>query len=473
MIHTLGHIHNLEMFIVARNSVYTPSSFTNQHDLLNGLLSTLSFIQNGSYINPVQTDNAVPIIEAIKLLPGTTGILLCLILSIIASTSSEYMRRSFFNLFWYAHQILALLFFILFSAHGVQGVIRRQTNLDQNDPQKCYQIYSDWYQGSRTCDIPQFEGSMATSWAWVILSVLIYIAERFIRLVRGLKRFKILHFKIHPSNVVELQLENTDARYKINYRPGQYVYLNVNKIAALEWHPFTITTAPSDPYLSVHVRCAGDWTNKLQKQLVDKRDDESSIIKYVGVDGPYGTCADDILKYEQVILIGAGIGVTPYASILKDIGHRLSVAGVRSALKLRKVYFFWICSTIDSFEWFGELLQHLEINLREPNASSDDSFLEYKIYLTRGWSLKEAKQIAVNHGDSYDLFTGLQQKTNYGRPNFDLFFKELLASRENKSRSLESGVFFCGPPQLSKELHILCNRYSSENVKFVYNKENF
>jgi hypothetical protein len=34
-----------------------------------------------------------------------------------------------------------------------------------------------------------------------------------------------------------------------------------------EWHPFTITSAPEQDYVSVHIRCRGDWTKALQAKL--------------------------------------------------------------------------------------------------------------------------------------------------------------------------------------------------------------
>jgi NADPH oxidase len=34
----------------------------------------------------------------------------------------------------------------------------------------------------------------------------------------------------------------------------------------------------------------------------------------VMVDGPFGSASEDFLKYETVLLVGAGIGVTPFAS---------------------------------------------------------------------------------------------------------------------------------------------------------------
>jgi predicted ferric reductase len=35
-------------------------------------------------------------------------------------------------------------------------------------------------------------------------------------------------------------------------------------VAAQEWHPFTITSAPEQDFVSVHVRIVGDWTGELK-----------------------------------------------------------------------------------------------------------------------------------------------------------------------------------------------------------------
>jgi len=37
------------------------------------------------------------------------------------------------------------------------------------------------------------------------------------------------------------------------------------------------------------------------------------------IDGPYGSAAQDHVKYDILVLIGLGIGATPFISILKDV----------------------------------------------------------------------------------------------------------------------------------------------------------
>lgn len=75
--------------------------------------------------------------------------------------------------------------------------------------------------------------------------------------------FPSLCFKIQivmrPSKVLELQLQKNGFKMEV----GQYVFLNCPAISQLEWHPFTMTSAPEEDFFSVHIRSAGDWTDKL------------------------------------------------------------------------------------------------------------------------------------------------------------------------------------------------------------------
>lgn len=42
----------------------------------------------------------------------------------------------------------------------------------------------------------------------------------------------------------------------------------------------------------------------------------------MAIDGPFGTASEDVFRYEVVMLVGAGIGVTPFASILKSVWYK-------------------------------------------------------------------------------------------------------------------------------------------------------
>ena len=138
-----------------------------------------------------------------------------------------------------------------------------------------------------------------------------------------------------------------------------------------QYHPFTLTSAPEEDYISVHIRMVGNFTKAFGKALgcspekggKGEKDGGSEvalrqILPRVYIDGPFGSASEDVFKFEIAVLCGAGIGVTPFASILKSIWYRMNYPQGRT--RLRKVYFFWICRDFGSFEWFRSLLLAIE-----------------------------------------------------------------------------------------------------------------
>lgn len=77
----------------------------------------------------------------------------------------------------------------------------------------------------------------------------------------------------------------------------------------------------------------------------------------IRIDGPFGAPAQDVLSNEVAVLIGAGIGVTPFASILKDIWYKQQNHKLGA---LRRVLFVWLNREAENFEWFNALLKNLE-----------------------------------------------------------------------------------------------------------------
>ncbi|KAJ2326019.1 hypothetical protein IWW51_002496, partial [Coemansia sp. RSA 2702] len=117
------------------------------------------------------------------------------------------------------------------------------------------------------CVVLLFVHGSAESFQWYIVGPgSIYVLDRLYRFVRSrTKRPRILAVIQHPSNVIELKIERRGMRFQV----GQYIYLNVPSISALEWHPFTLTSAPEEAELSVHIWVGGDWTRRLVQRFQD------------------------------------------------------------------------------------------------------------------------------------------------------------------------------------------------------------
>lgn len=69
------------------------------------------------------------------------------------------------------------------------------------------------------------------------------------------------------------------------------------------------------------------------------------------------------------------------------------------------------------------------------------------------------------------LFTGLQAKTHFGRPDFEFFFTSLQKAFVNVHRM---GVFSCGPVQMTSNVQRACELLNRKSGPlFVHHYENF
>ncbi|XP_015781033.1 NADPH oxidase 5 [Tetranychus urticae] len=337
-------------------------------------------------------------------------------------------------------------------------------------------------------------------WMWAALPLLLFIFERFIlikRMFGSTGHTYIERGTILPSRVAHLVIKRPQ---NFDFRPGDWVYLQIPCIAKWEWHPFTISSAPEmQDYLWLHIRGVGEWTKRVC-QIIEQHKDvpfgsvqckgnpafvinlKASIPLPVRLDGPYGSPSSHIFNTEHAVLISTGIGVTPFASILQSIMFRYLEARQTcprccyswtdaippSVMKLRKVDFVWINREQSSFEWFVHLLSQLEITQAE--LMEADRFLDMHIYITSAIDNADIRAIGLqlaldlmHSKEERDLITGLKTRTKPGRPRWDEFFDEI--QRKNKGRV---SLFYCGPPPLGKVLHNYSNQYG-----FSFHKEIF
>ena len=56
------------------------------------------------------------------------------------------------------------------------------------------------------------------------------------------------------------------------------------------------------------------------------------------LDGPFGEGHQDWYRFEVSVLVGGGIGVTPFASILKDIAHKGSLNSTFACKQVKHVF---------------------------------------------------------------------------------------------------------------------------------------
>lgn len=174
-------------------------------------------------------DNQVPTMnQVLHLKPVYTGLVMVTILICVLPLAAPSVRKNRFRLFWISHHFL-LLFLGLTMVHGTAMLL----------------------------------GMFPKAPFAIGIPLVLYLATRIARRVLPRHQSVIISAEQKPGNVLAVYM-----RRPVNWRPplaGQYVFLRVPTVSGIEWHPFTLTSAPSDPFVSCHIRAVGPWTTKLMK----------------------------------------------------------------------------------------------------------------------------------------------------------------------------------------------------------------
>ncbi|WCJ36382.1 hypothetical protein M5689_017586 [Euphorbia peplus] len=418
---------------------------------------------------------------------GVTGIVMVILMAIAFTLATPWFRRNKlilpdflkkltgFNAFWYSHHLFIIVYTLLI-VHG----------------QYLY-LTSEWYK--------------KTTWMYLAVPILLYAGERLTRALRSsIKPVSIKKVAIYPGNVLGLHMSKPQG---FRYKSGQYMFVNCAAVSPFEWHPFSITSAPGDDYLSVHIRTLGDWTRQLKtvfSQVCQPPDTgKSGLLRAEGgfqgnhpnfprvlIDGPYGAPAQDYKKYDVVLLVGLGIGATPMISILKDIVNNIRALEEdeepelengtmpktpdaqkrmnKENFKTRRAYFYWVTREQGSFDWFKGVMN-------EVAELDKNHVIELHNYCTSVYEEGDARSALIamlqslHHAkNGVDIVSGTRVMSHFAKPNWRTVYKRIALNHPNS----RVGVFYCGAPGLTKDLRHLALDFSHKtSTKFDFHKENF
>uniref|UniRef100_A0A7S3PPL8 Calmodulin n=1 Tax=Aplanochytrium stocchinoi TaxID=215587 RepID=A0A7S3PPL8_9STRA len=409
---------------------------------------------------------------------GITGLLMLTCFAIAYPGILDWMRkRGHFHIFWGTHQML-IVFSIVVMIHGSQALLGPYTA-----------VY------------------------WILPPFVIYLMNPLQRLILFSKEnpVRVVKRSFLEPNVLGLELE----RNGLDYKAGQYVFLNVPEISLFEWHPFTLTSAPDDANLTVHIRNVGNWTKavhdlylhsdsdlgtKYENSVITATDPEAQaddhyipkerkIVKKLNylpriyIDGPCGAPSQAYERYKVNVFIAAGIGVTPYASILSHILNRVRYHRKTQAapefdsmlssdnelgLPIKKVYLFWATKDEMSIAWFEKLLKDLgELDVSE--------MIEIHHYYTSAHEKGDLRNalIGMAHGIQGQKMQMNRNRyySHYGRPNWASVFSGIKKS----CRMIDSkcGIFATVPPQFRTMVKEEAGKASEHDFRFHFTSENF
>ncbi|RZR72161.1 hypothetical protein BHM03_00010823 [Ensete ventricosum] len=291
---------------------------------------------------------------------GVTGIIMVICMVVAFTLATHWFRRSLvrfpkpfdrltgFNAFWYSHHLFVIVY-VLLIVHG-----------------ECLYLIHKWYDKTVNLSLPR---NLVTEFL-AMLNLVVFL---------------ITFHSYHKH-----------AMYSFCVRR----------------HPFSITSAPGDSYLSVHIRQLGDWTRELKRVFAAACEPP--------VAGKSGLLrADEATKKRCVRRTNEGDAVSEYRPPKPQNGERVDLATlmrasrrVRWALRTANAYFYWVTREQGSFDWFKGVMNEV--------AELDQ---------------RDLKPWRVNRG---------------------------------------TGVFYCGAPVLAQELSKMCYDHNQRGTtRFDFHKEHF
>ncbi|MGR5235058.1 NO-inducible flavohemoprotein [Vibrio rotiferianus] len=145
---------------------------------------------------------------------------------------------------------------------------------------------------------------------------------------RGLREFELVGKQPESENICSFVFKPTDGEMVSKYKPGQYlgIYINSDKFENQEIRQYSLSSAVQENTYRISVKReeGGKVSNFLH--------DELNIGDKVKLAAPAGDFFMDVDAATPVVLVSAGVGLTPTLSMLESLAeHQAPVTWVHAA----------------------------------------------------------------------------------------------------------------------------------------------
>ena len=124
-----------------------------------------------------------------------------------------------------------------------------------------------------------------------------------------------------PGRMWELDIQPGPGTPPLDHAAGQFVWMTEGtRRFPLFDHPFSTADSPLRPGLSLIIKEAGDFTDRVGTLAPGTA---------IGIDGPYGEFSLDHHPGDAVVLLAGGVGIAPIMGILRDLAARRDPRPVR------------------------------------------------------------------------------------------------------------------------------------------------
>ncbi|CAK9685113.1 unnamed protein product [Candida parapsilosis] len=347
-----------------------------------------------------------------------SGIPTLILMGLLCTLSKAWVRKYFYELFLHLHWMMGIAFFGCLIWH-IQFALGAQNYM--------------W-------------GALAF-WA----SQLIYriLVKTCFKPTSMFLRSRTAHLTKLDDDTYEIHIDNVKG-YK--WTPGQHCFLRFKGWRILDSHPFSIsTTTYSGEGMKFIVVPKKGLTRAHFKEL----DHQIELNKQVYIDGPYGGTFRDVTKFDKIVLVASGSGVTatiPFLSYVAQLHQQKSPL----ADNLKCVNFIWVVRHQKDIKWIEDELtkcqevlgNKLQLDIRVCNYLVEMKKLDDKIDTEKSIESDEA--------------AGVKLPITYGKPDVRAILNSLTTSFAKRNIIVCSG---------SNSMQTQVSQTASEFQSLVFNND--
>jgi predicted ferric reductase len=237
-------------------------------------------------------------------------------------------------------------------------------------------------------DVARYPVLTGWMYGWLGLALGSFVYIRFLYRYWGPK-FGYYVWRIERvEDILELTFAPQDQ--KMDFRPGQFVYLVIRKEGITqELHPYSIACGYNlEAMLKLGIKQVGDHTRTLD--LLEVRDP-------VTVYGPYGHLSDAFLQADRdCVFIGGGIGITPFIGMWHVALHseerydqsqvpitiRELHPEILKTWKSPRVSLFYVCRTVEEASFDNDIRNEVILSQFHGFPQLEKRGHHYELYLS-------------------------------------------------------------------------------------------
>ena len=379
---------------IARNNVWGILLKISYNKLLkvHKLISVLCFFSViTKFVTVIIMYNPDFLFQEISNIMGTLCTIFIVLMSLLATPC---IREHIFEVFYYSHKILALLIIITMSLHYILCLY------------------------------------------FVIPSLILYTVDLILRISNTKKATYCALQNFMITEDITYSFFTITNFKNVKMYPGCYFFICCKNISNLEWHPLSLISNEDDNLLFCMKNLGqNSWSNKLKNFQNNKKIYDTVTVYF---QGPYKYIELDYNKdkYEYILNISNGIGITPFFSILKDINNLYLQ---KKLTKLKKVTFVWIIPEVSllSLPFIDRLKKFTNI-------------VEFYIYITK------KSRIDINDNIEENIFTLINFK-----PNIKDYIEDFIKNK-NIEDTKNMCIITCGSPTLVKDIQEVSVKHNIE-----------